>query len=144
MQFYIWLVLIGLVGGMAVAIQAALAGIISDRMGLIENALIVFGSGFIFALVLFLAFRVGQPRDWSGLPWYVLLAGPLGIMIIISIGYTTSRFGLASALTLIIVSQLIVGTILDHYGWLTIPRPMNLSRLIGIGLLILGTWVVLR
>ena len=144
MQSYIWVILIGLVGGMAVAIQAALAGIISDRMGLIENALIVFGSGFIFALVLFLTFRAGQPRDWSALPWYVILAGPLGIVIIMSIGYGIPRIGLASTLTLIILSQLVIGAVLDHYGWLTIPRPMDLPRLIGIGLLILGTWVVVR
>ena len=144
MHAYMWVILVGLAGGIAVAIQAALAGIISDRLGLIENALIVFGSGFIFALVLFLVFRIGQTRDWSALPWYVILAGPLGIAIIISIGYTAPRIGLASALTLIIVSQLIVGVILDHFGWLTIARPFDLTRLIGIGILIIGTWIVLR
>jgi uncharacterized membrane protein YdcZ (DUF606 family) len=50
----------------------------------------------------------------------------------------------ASTLTLIVVSQLIVGVILDHFGWFTVTRPVDIQRLIGIVILFLGTWLVLR
>jgi len=137
-------VLIGFVGGIAVAVQAALAGIITDKLGVIENAFIVFGGGFLTALILLLINQGGRIREWSSLPWYVYLAGPLGIVIITSIGYAIPRIGLASTLTLIVVSQLIIGVVFDHFGWLAALRPIDLPRLIGIALLFLGTWIVLR
>jgi len=137
-------VLIGLLGGVAVALQASLAGIFTEKIGVIGNGLFVFGGGFLFALMILLFVGGGQIRAWRTVPWYVYLAGPLGIVIISSIGYAIPRIGLGSTLTLIVVTQLIVGVVLDHFGWLTMPRPVDVQRLIGIAILFLGTWVVLR
>lgn len=66
-------------------------------------------------------------KAWRTIPWYAYLAGPPGIVIISSIGYAIPRIGIASTLTLIVVSQLIVGVILDHFSWLTMPRPVDLQ-----------------
>lgn len=137
-------VLVCLFGGIAVAVQASFAGILSERVGLIGNGLIVFGGGFLFALVLLLVLRGGQIGDWRSIPWYAYLAGPLGIVIISSIGFGIPRIGVASTLTLIVVSQLVVGVTLDHFGWLTVTRPLDIQRAIGIAVLFLGTWLVLR
>ena len=137
-------VLICFFGGIAVAVQASFAGILSERVGLVGNGLIVFGGGFLFALILLLFLRGGQLGGWHSIPWYAYLAGPLGIVIISSIGFGIPRIGVASTLTLIVVSQLIVGVILDHFGWLTVARPVDIQRLIGITVLFLGTWLVLR
>lgn len=46
MQSFLLIVLIGLLGGVAVAVQASLAGIFSERVGLIGNGLFVFGEDF--------------------------------------------------------------------------------------------------
>ena len=144
MQSIVLVVLIGLLGGVAVAVQASLAGIFSERIGLIGNGLFVFGGGFLFALVIMLFVGTDQLKDWRTIPWYVYIAGPLGIAIVSSIGFAIPRVGVASTLTLIVVSQLVVGVVLDHFGWLTVPRPVDLQRLIGVAILFLGTWVVLR
>jgi len=139
-----YVIIVGLVGGVAVAVQAAMAGIITERLGVIENALIVFSGGFLVALVLIIVNQGGKIREWQTLPWYVYLAGPLGIVIITSIGFAIPRIGLASTLTLIVVSQLIIGVVFDHFGWLVAIRPIDLPRLAGILFLFLGTWIVLR
>ncbi len=139
-----YVVLVGLVGGVAVAVQASLAGMITEQLGVLENALIVFGGGFLVALTLILINQGGKIRGWNSLPWYVFLAGPLGIVIITSIGFAIPRIGLASTLTLFVVSQLIIGVVFDHFGWLAAMRPMDLNRIVGILLLFIGTWVVLR
>lgn len=139
-----FVVVVGLTGGIAVAVQASLAGMITEKLGVIENAFIVFGGGFLTALILLLINQGGRIREWSSLPWYVYLAGPLGIVIITSIGYAIPRIGLASTLTLIVVSQLIIGVVFDHFGWLAALRPIDFPRMIGIGFLFLGTWIVLR
>ncbi len=139
-----YVVFVGLVGGVAVAVQAAFAGIITEQLGVLENAFIVFGGGSLVALILILLNQGGKIREWQSLPWYVFLAGPLGIVIITSIGYAIPRIGLASTLTVIVVSQLIIGVVFDHFGWFAALRPLDLNRAIGILLLFIGTWVVLR
>lgn len=139
-----FIIVVGLVGGIAVAVQASLAGIITEQIGVIENALIVFGGGFLVALILILLNQGGKIKAWQTLPWYAFLAGPLGIVIITSIGFAIPRIGLASTLTLIVVSQLIIGVVFDHFGWLTVLRPMDLNRFLGILFLFFGTWIVLR
>jgi transporter family-2 protein len=139
-----YVVLVGFIGGIAVAVQASLAGIITQQLGVLENALVVFGGGFLVALVLMLLNQGGKLKSLGSLPWYAFLAGPLGIVIITSIGYATPRIGLAGTLTLIVASQLIIGVLFDHFGWLTPIRPLDLGRLIGVLFLFLGTWIVLR
>ena len=144
MQFIVLVVLVGLLGGVAVATQASLAGIFSERVGLIGNGLFVFGGGFLFALILSLFVGIDQLKAWRTVPWYAFVAGPLGIVIISSIGFAIPRIGVASTLTLIVISQLIIGVLLDHFGWLTISRPVDIQRIVGILILFLGTWIVLR
>jgi uncharacterized membrane protein YdcZ (DUF606 family) len=53
-------VLVCLISGIAVAVQASFAGLLSERIGLIGNGPIVFGGGFLFALILFLVFQEDQ------------------------------------------------------------------------------------
>lgn len=137
-------VLVGLVGGIAVAVQASLAGVITQHLGILENALVVFGGGFLVALVLILFNQGEKIKSLGSLPWYAFLAGPLGVVIITSIGYATPRIGLGGTLTLIVASQLIIGVVFDHFGWLTAIRPMDFPRLLGILFLFVGTWIVLR
>lgn len=132
------------IGGIAVAVQASLAGILSERLGLLENAVVVFGTGTLTASVLLLLNGGGRLRELSAVPWYVYLAGPMGIVIISSLGLAIPKIGVGATLTLVVTSQLFTGVILDHYGWLTAPQPLDLKRLAGMGLLLLGTWIVLR
>jgi uncharacterized membrane protein YdcZ (DUF606 family) len=47
--------------------------------------------------------------------------------------------------TLIVTAQLILSTLLDHFGLLgTSVRSADLSRMIGIAVLLLGTWLMVR
>ena len=77
MQSIFLVVLIGLLGGVAVATQASLAGIFSERVGLIGNGLFVFGGGFLFALILSLFVGIDQLKTWRTVPWYAPLREPV-------------------------------------------------------------------
>lgn len=138
------IIVTGFIGGVAVAVQASLAGIISERLGLLENAVVVFGTGALAALALLFLTGGGKLRELPAVPWYVFLAGPMGIIIISSLGLVIPRIGVGATLALVVTSQLITGVILDHFGWLTAPHALDLKRLAGMGLLMLGTWIVLR
>ena len=61
-------VLICFFGEIAIAVQASFAGILSERAGLIGNGLIVFGGGFLFAIVILLFIQGAQIKTWRSLP----------------------------------------------------------------------------
>jgi transporter family-2 protein len=92
-----------------------------------------------------LAARGGNLRAWHAVPWYALTAGLFGLVIVGTIGYTVPRLGLSTAFTVIVAAQFIVAALIDHFGWLGAEvRPMELTRFAGIGVLILGVWLIIR
>lgn len=139
-----YIVAVGILAGAASVIQASLAGVITEQLGVLENALIVFGGGFFFSLILILLNHGGKISAWKSLPWYSFVVGPLGVVIIGSVGFAIPRIGLAGTITLIVVSQLIISVVFDHFGWMSPVHPVDIQRIIGIALLMIGTWIVLR
>jgi transporter family-2 protein len=74
-----------------------------------------------------------------------LSAGVLGLVIVAAIGYTVPRLGLSKAFTLILASQFLTAALLDHFGLLgAVMRPLDLSRLLGFAVLILGVWLIMK
>ena len=145
MSTLIIVIIVGLIGGVAVAFQVPLAGIITQKMGMLESAFLVHLGGAITAAVLLVFIAGGKVSEWRELPWWVYLSGSLGIIVISSVTYAIPRIGVASALTLLVVGQVVVGALLDHYGLLVeTARPMDPVRMLGVGVLFLGTWLIVR
>jgi len=145
MEAILLIILIGLVGGVAVGLQSPLASMISQRLGLFESVFIVHVGGALIALIPLLIFGGGKLAEWRSLPWYVLFAGVFGLIVIGSISYMIPRIGIAAAITTIVAGQLLVGTILDHYGLLgSAGRPMDVSRIIGLAVVMAGVWLTVK
>ena len=52
---------------------------------------------------------------------------------------------MTAAFTILVACQFIVAALLDHFGLFgAAVRPLDLSRLLGIGILILGVWLIMR
>jgi bacterial/archaeal transporter family-2 protein len=145
MEAILLIILIGLVGGVAVGLQSPLASMISQRLGLFESVFIVHVGGALIALIPLLIFGGGKLAEWRSLPWYVLFAGVFGLIVIGSISYMIPRIGIAAAITTIVAGQLLVGTLLDHYGLLgSAGRPMDVSRIIGLAVVMAGVWLTVK
>ena len=139
------LVIIGLLGGIAVGFQVPLANLMTTNIGLLESVFIVNIGGAIVAGIPLLLNRGGNLKAWDAVPWYALMAGVFGLVVISSISYTIPRYGVTTSIVLVLTGQLLVGLIIDQLGWFeTDVRPLELSRLAGLGLLFIGTWLVLR
>jgi len=142
----IWLVIIiGLIGGVAVGLQAPIGGSMGARIGGTAGSFIIHLGGLIFSgLLLFL--RGGERiRDWSTLPWYMLGAGIFGLILYLTISVTQPRLGSAMMIVLIIIGQLLVGVMLDHFGLLGVDvRQIDISRVLGILALIAGAYLIAR
>ena len=145
MNSYFLLIIIAVIGGVTVALQAQFMGLIDKGIGTRESVFITYVSGGILAGLIMLFSRGGNLRSWGEVPWYAYSAGVLGLVIVGAIGYTVPRLGLSRAFTIIVASQFLTIALLDHFGLLgAAMRPLDLSRLLGFGVLILGVWLIMR
>ena len=140
-----WLVMLALAGGFAVTLQAQFMGVMTDRIGTAESIFITYGTGGVAIGLVMLAMRGGNLGAWSSVPWYVLTAGLLGLVIVGAIGYTVPRLGLVAALSLFILAQFALAAVVDHFGWFGAEvRPLDLTRAVGLAAVLIGSWLVLR
>ncbi len=138
------IILIGLAGGMAIGVQGPLSSLITQKLGPLESVFIVHIGGAIAALIpmAFLGSRLGQ---WKNVPWYALCAGALGLIVIMGMGYMIPRIGAAGALITLMAGQILVAAILDHFGLLGMaPRTIDLQRVFGFVVVMLGVWLTVR
>ncbi|HEY5159093.1 MAG TPA: DMT family transporter [Anaerolineales bacterium] len=112
-----WLVLIiGICGGAAVGIQSILAGAMGQKIGGTATSFIIHLGRMIFSGIL-LVLRGGENmRDWRSLPWYILGAGIFGLILYQTINVTLLRVGCPMMITLIIIGQLSLRIVIDHFG----------------------------
>lgn len=139
-----WLLLVGVLGGIAVGLQGPIAGAMSQRVGGAASSLAIHASGAVFSALLVLA-RGGEGlRNWRQVPWYMWGAGILGVVLYLTLSVTFPRLGAAVSLTCIVVGQVLTGLVLDHFGLLGPVRPVDLGRLVGAGVLLAGAYLIYR
>ena len=97
MEAMVLIILIGLAGGVAVGLQGPLASMISQRLGIFESVFIVHMGGALVALLPLLFSGGGKLAQWRQLPWYALVAGMFGLIVISAISYMIPRVGVAAA-----------------------------------------------
>lgn len=79
------------------------------------------------------------------MPWYALVAGVPGLVILGAVSYAIPRVGTVTTITLVVVGQLGLSVVIDHFGLLgSEVRHVDVQRLAGIAILMLGTWLVIR
>ena len=138
-------ILIGLIGGVAVGIQAPLINLISLRLGTFESVFIIHLGGAIAGLAPLIYFGGGNLAAWQTVPWYALAAGSLGMVVVGAISYAIPHVGAATTVVLIVVGQLVVGVYLDHFGLMGMAlRPLDIGRGLGIVVVLVGVWLLVR
>lgn len=96
-----------------------------------------------------LAVALREPLPSAGamarIPWWAWSGGLFGAVFIgISI-LVAQRLGAAALIALLVTGQMVAAIALDHFGWLGLAqRPIDLPRLIGVGLLIAGVVLIRR
>ena len=118
---------------------------ISQRLGLFESVFIVHLGGAVVALIPLLIYGGGKLGQWRSLPWYTLGAGIFGLIVIAAISYMIPRIGVAASITTIVAGQLLVGTILDHFGLLgAVEKSLDPARVIGLVVVLVGVWLTVK
>jgi transporter family-2 protein len=145
MESVLFVILVGLVGGVAVGLQSPLASMLSQRLGMLESVFIVHIGGAIISLLPLLIIGGGRLGQWRTAPWYALGAGVFGLIVIVAISYTIPRVGVAAAITAVVAGQITTAAILDHFGLLgAAVRPIDAPRALGLAVVMLGVWLTVR
>jgi len=138
-------VLVGLVAGSAVALQGPMISFIGQRLGNLESVFIIHLGGTVMSGIALLFLGGGSLGQWRVLPWYAFFAGGFGIIIVGSISFGLPRIGAAAFFTIMVAAQMLTAVILDHFGWFqTTIRTVDLTRILGVGIIFIGTWLVVR
>ena len=145
----IWIfLLLALLAGASVPMQTGINSSMSKWTG--GNAafasLVSFSVGTVSMLVYILVLRVPFPamNDLTRAPLWMWTAGMLGAFFIATTTVAASKMSAALLIGLVTAGQLVIALALDHFGWLGFEEhPINLWRIVGIILLILGV-ILLR
>lgn len=136
-------IVIGLIGGIGVGLQGPMSGAMSQQIGPFGSSLIIHLGGTIASTVLVLVSGGINLSQLPSIPKPYFLAGLFGVILYMTFAFTIPRVGATVATALLIVAQLGVGLLLDHFGWMGVAQhSFNLSRLAGMILLIAGAWLV--
>ena len=133
--------LIAALAGSAMAVQGSLNTVLAKVVGQLEATFLVHVLAVVVLILLLLILNFGQGNLEKAYqaPWYSYLGGFLSIVIIYGVILSVNRLGVANATTMIIASQIITATMIDHFGlWGLKEVSFGLIRLLGIIFLIIG------
>lgn len=145
MSSYLFLAILTVITGVAITLQGHFMGLMDQAMGTRESVFITYASGGLVAALIMLITRGGNFQGWSNVPWYGFTSGLLGLLIVGTIGYVVPRIGLAAGFTVLIAAQFFSAALVDHFGWMGATiQPFGISRILGVGVMLVGIWLILR
>jgi len=78
-------------------------------------------------------------------PWWMLLGGVMGLIIVFTVTYAGPRIGVAATVGILIAGQLIMGAAIDRFGLFGSERiALHWPRVVGLVLLAAGAALSLR
>lgn len=134
---------LALVGGSAVAIQSQINALFSKKVGVLESATVSFMVGALALFFLAFFFGKGNFLNVFTVPKWQLIGGLLGALFFIVINiYSVNLIGVAATFMAVIIGQIFVGAIIDHFGLFGgVTYPMNLAKFIALALMFAGIYL---
>ncbi len=140
-------VLLSVLAGLAGAVQVSMMSQLGDRItivGAVAFATLV--TALVGALLLLVFRRSLAPyRNAFDHPWWMLMGGLIGLLIVFTITYAGGRLGVAATVGILIAGQLIMGAAIDRFGLFRSDKiPLHWPRVLGIVLLGAGAALSLK
>lgn len=139
-------VILTAVVGALIALQAPINAGLGKATGSLPAALVSFSVGVLVLLAIVIvsgqASGIGEATE---VRWYYLLGGVLGAAYVTAALITVPTIGAGGVAAGTITGQLIASVALDRAGLLGLEEvPITLERALGVGLLLAGTFLIVR
>ncbi|MEM1423740.1 MAG: DMT family transporter [Planctomycetota bacterium] len=137
--------------GMLIPVQAGFNSTFKDYAGHpLYGALANFTVGLIVLILIASGFVLAKQAtlptasNIAQAPWWSWLGGLCGATLVFSAIVAVRPLGAAGLVACLVTGQLVSSVVVDHNGWLGVPRsPVSPVRLAGVALLVLGLTLVL-
>jgi transporter family-2 protein len=133
------------VGG-CIALQAPINAGLGKETGSFAAAFVSFAVGtLLLAAIVVVSGKAGGIGSAADVQWYYLLGGALGAAYVFTALVTVDVIGAGGVAAATITGQLALSVVLDRLGVLGLEEvPLSPERLIGVALLLAGTYLIVR
>ena len=133
--------------GSAIGLQASLGSRIGAAITPFRTGLWMNLAGGLIAGLLIVLFRNQEQLNGS-IPNTVvpllIIAGGLGLVIIMGVSFSLARTGVAAGLAGLFLGQMLVGLVVDTFGWGSIEVvPLDSRRVLGLLVMALAVFLLL-
>ena len=133
--------------GLAGSIQVALMSRLGERIGVLEALAFstALTAGAAVVILVIARQSLAGFADAVHQPWWMLLGGLMGLLIVFTVTYAGPRIGVAATVGILIAGQLAMGAAIDRWGLFGSDRiALHWPRVLGIALLAAGAALSLR
>jgi transporter family-2 protein len=132
--------------GVLIALQAPINAGLGKATGSLPSALISFLIGtLILAVLVGLSGKTGGLGSTFDVSWYYLTGGLLGAAYVFTVLVTVTEIGAGGVAAATITGQLTASVLIDRLGILGLEETtLTLDRVLGVALLLAGTYLVVR
>lgn len=124
------MIMLAVIGGATLSIQAAINGQLGSTVGVFKSAFLTFSVGALITALLIVFFEPPHAVSLMDVPKWQLLGAMFGVPYIVIMVLAVQRIGTAVATVAVIFGQLTMSMLIDNFGWLgNAAIPFSLSRL---------------
>lgn len=132
-------VVFSIIAGIFMSIQGVFNTRLSNKIGLWETTTVVHATGLIFSVILLIFFGSPDFRKLKDVNKLYLLGGVLGVIIVFSVMKGISIIGATYTTALLLISQLLIATLIDHFGLFGSNQvKLDLTKVAGLAMMIGG------
>jgi transporter family-2 protein len=137
--------LMAVVGG-CIALQAPINAGLGKSTGSFAAATISFAVGtLLLGAIVAASGRAAGLGDVAHVEWYYLLGGALGAAYVFSALVLVKEIGAGGVAAATVTGQLTTSVVLDRIGFLGLEQePFTAGRVLGVALLLAGTYLIVR
>ena len=113
----ILMIVLAIIGGAALSVQAALNGRLGSNVGVFKSAFLTFSVGAVVTALLIFFFEPKHAVTLLDVPKWQLLGALCGVPYIVIMVVAVQRIGTAVATVAVIFGQLSMSVLIDNFGW---------------------------
>ena len=141
----ILMILFTLIGGITLSAQSSINGTLSRKAGTLETTFLTFLTGLAFLTVMVVFFGKGDVFALLSAPKWQLSAAFLGIMYLLLTVVAVPRIGVVATNIAGIIGQLMIGMVIDHFGWFNSPViPFGGKRFVALLFMLLALYFIYK
>lgn len=114
----ILMIVLAVIGGATLSVQAALNGRLGSNVGVFKSAFLTFSVGAVVTALLIFFFESNHAVTLMDVPKWQLLGALCGVPYIVIMVVAVQRIGTAVATVAVIFGQLSMSVLIDNFGWL--------------------------